>query len=223
MAEWVAKTTRISWSWKTIVFVGVAHGEDLSRKFGEAGYNFISISYKDDDDYKQQVLEEFSKRDTDIHGIMATDLLSKGFDQSDVLIGILARPFQQAIFQPRAAGGVMRTFEGKTQAIWLDHSGNDLRFRDQWDDLCAMRLASSHAWRREASEPSQLEKEKARCPRCVLSIALGHLSTLRAHAGAAIRGDSSRRNARAWRKNNANRKHSAEYKADFYAQSLGLR
>ena len=49
VSEWVAKTHEIfGGPRKTIVFCsGVAHGEDLARKFGEAGYptSFL-ISYK---------------------------------------------------------------------------------------------------------------------------------------------------------------------------------
>jgi hypothetical protein len=32
-------------------------------------------------------------------------------------------------------GRVMRGHEGKEFAIWLDHSGNYLRFRDDWDQV----------------------------------------------------------------------------------------
>ena len=124
VAEWVAKTHEIfGGPRKTIVFCsGVAHGEDLARKFGEAGYNFISISYRDDDDYKGEVLANFDKPDTDIHGIIATDILTKGFDQSDVMIGVSARPFSKSFSSHvQQIGRVMRTHPGKDQAIWLDH------------------------------------------------------------------------------------------------------
>ena len=68
---------------------------DLSKKFAEAGYNFVSISYKDDDAYKREVIEEFSKPDTSINGLIATDILTKGFDVPDVKIGVSARPFSK--------------------------------------------------------------------------------------------------------------------------------
>ena len=47
------------------------------RKFAEAGYNFVSISYQDDDEFKSQAIEDFSRPDTEIHGLIATDLLTK--------------------------------------------------------------------------------------------------------------------------------------------------
>lgn len=124
VGEWVAKTHEIfGRPRKTIVFcAGVAHGEDLSRKFMEAGYNFISISYKDDDEYKRQVLEEFGKPGTEINGIIATDILTKGFDAADICIGISARPFSKSFSSHvQQLGRIMRPHEDKDCVVWLDH------------------------------------------------------------------------------------------------------
>ena len=124
VSEWKAKTTEVfGGPKKTIVFcAGVAHGADLVEKFAEAGYNFISVSYKDDDEYKRQVLEEFAKPDTDIHGLIATDLLTKGFDVADVCVGVSARPFSKSFSaHVQQLGRIMRPHDSKDQAIWLDH------------------------------------------------------------------------------------------------------
>ena len=76
---------------KTIVFSsGVEHGKELARRFQEAGHNFISISYKDDEDHKKSILEEFARPDTTLQGIISTDILTRGFDQTDVEHVILA-------------------------------------------------------------------------------------------------------------------------------------
>lgn len=227
VAEWVAKTHAIfGGPRKTIVFCsGVAHGEDLARKFAEAGYNFVSISYKDDDDYKAQVLAEFDKPDTDIHGIMATDLLTKGFDQSDVMIGVSARPFSKSFSSHvQQIGRIMRPCEGKTQAIWLDHSGNYLRFRDQWDALCSDGVSElDDGAEKPKQEPSDKEKEAAKCPRCG-SLWPSHSDTC-AHCGH-VRQRRSEVVETAGEMfelggNAANKKHSMAYKTDFYAQLLG--
>ena len=70
VSEWVKKTHEIfGGPRKTIVFCsGVAHGEDLQQKFAEAGYNFVSISYRDDEEFKKDVIDDFAKPDTQIHG-----------------------------------------------------------------------------------------------------------------------------------------------------------
>lgn len=170
VAEWVEKTHSIfGGPKKTIVFcAGVAHGEDLSRKFMEAGYNFVSISYKDDDEYKRQVLEEFGKPDTEINGLIATDLLTKGFDAADIFIGISARPFSKSFSSHvQQLGRIMRPHESKDSAVWLDHSGNFVRFRDQWDELYSEGVDQLDDGAEKAKpEPTDKEKEAAKCPKC---------------------------------------------------------
>lgn len=227
VAEWVNKTREVfGGPKKTIVFCsGVAHGADLVQKFAEAGFNFISISYKDDDEYKKQVLEEFSKPDTDIHGLIATDLLTKGFDVTDVCVAVSARPFSKSFSaHVQQLGRIMRPHEDKDQAIWLDHSGNFLRFKDQWDELCADGVtALDDGAEKTKPEPTDKEKEAAKCPKC------GHLwnssSDVCSHCGfvrarkndvVTVAGEMSELGLVPKKE-----KHSAEYKEDFYAQLLG--
>jgi superfamily II DNA or RNA helicase len=138
VSEWIQKTHEVfGGPRKTIVFcAGVAHGADLVQQFAERGYNFVSISYKDDDEFKREAIEDFAKPDTTIHGLIATDILTRGFDVSDVMIGVSARPFSKSLSSHvQQMGRVMRTHDGKDFALWLDHSGNYLRFRSDWDDL----------------------------------------------------------------------------------------
>ena len=116
VAEWEKKTYEVFGKpRKTIVFcAGVAHGQDLVEQFARKGYNFISVSYKDDSEYKQQVIEDFSKPDTEINGLIATDILTRGFDVPDVMIGVSARPFSKSLSSHiQQLGRVMRSYEGK--------------------------------------------------------------------------------------------------------------
>jgi len=122
VTEWIKKTHEIfKGPRKTIVFcAGVAHGADLQKKFAEQGYNFISISYRDDDQYKKDVIADFSKPDTEIHGLIATDILTKGFDVPDVMIGVSARPFSKSLSSHiQQMGRVMRGHPDKKYAVWL--------------------------------------------------------------------------------------------------------
>jgi superfamily II DNA or RNA helicase len=122
VTEWIKKTHDIFGKpEKTIVFCsGVAHGTDLVRKFADQGYNFVSISYKDDDEYKRQVIEDFEKPDSDIIGLVATDVLTKGFDNPLVKIGVSARPFSKSFSSHvQQMGRVMRPSNGKEFALWL--------------------------------------------------------------------------------------------------------
>jgi superfamily II DNA or RNA helicase len=174
VAEWVKKTHEIfGRPRKTIVFCsGVNHGADLAKKFADAGYNFVSISYKDDDQFKADVIEDFAKPDTEINGLIATDILTKGFDVSDVMIGISARPFSKSLSSHiQQMGRVMRGMphapEEKPFAVWLDHSGNYLRFQEDWDDVYNNGVHELDEGREKAKkEKTDKEKKESCCPRC---------------------------------------------------------
>lgn len=170
VSEWVKKTHEIYGKpVKSVVFCsGVDHGRDLEKQFQNAGYNFVSISYKEDDDFKRMTIEEFARPDSTIHGLIATDILTKGFDVPDVMIGVSARPFSKSFSSHvQQLGRVMRPCEGKQFAVWLDHSGNYLRFRDDWDELYhdgVKRLKDGGE--KTKKEPTEREKKQAKCPAC---------------------------------------------------------
>lgn len=174
VTEWIKLTHQIfNRPRKTIVFCsGVNHGTDLMRKFAEQGYNFISISYKDDDEFKKQVIEDFAKPDTEIHGLIATDILTKGFDVPDVMIGVSARPFSKSLSSHiQQMGRVMRSNQenpdDKPYAVWLDHSGNYLRFREDWDEVYENGVHSLDDGKEKTKkEPTEKEKQEAKCPKC---------------------------------------------------------
>jgi superfamily II DNA or RNA helicase len=170
VTEWVKKTHEVfNKPEKTIVFcAGVAHGADLQEKFQAAGYNFLSISYKDDDQFKIDAIAEFAKSDSTIQGLIATDILTKGFDVSDVKIGVSARPFSKSLSSHvQQMGRVMRSHEGKDFALWLDHSGNYLRFREDWDDVYENGVTELDDGREKAKkEPTAKEKSDQKCPKC---------------------------------------------------------
>jgi len=170
VGEWIKKTNEIfGGPRKTIVFsADVDHGMDLAKQFNERGYDFISISYRDDDDYKREVIEDFSKPDTQIHGLIATDILTKGFDVSDVMIGISARPFSKSFSSHvQQMGRVMRGHPGKEFAVWIDHSGNYLRFLDQWDYLYSNGVNElKEGAEKVKKEPSEKLKKECACPKC---------------------------------------------------------
>jgi superfamily II DNA or RNA helicase len=149
----------------------VEHGADLSKKFAEQGYNFISISYKDEDEFKREVIEDFSKPDTEIHGLIATDILTKGFDVPDVMIGVSARPFSKSLSSHvQQMGRVMRGYPDKEFAVWLDHAGNYIRFQEDWEEIYNNGVHELDDAREKAKkEKTDKEKEAAKCPKC------GHL------------------------------------------------
>ena len=168
--EWEKKTHEVFGKpVKTIVFCsGVAHGADLVQKFAERGYNFVSISYKDADEFKQAAIEDFAKPDTEIHGLIATDILTRGFDVPDVMIGVSARPFSKSFSSHiQQMGRVMRGHPGKEFALWLDHSGNYLRFRNEWDEVFESGVQKlSEEGEKAKKEPTEKVKKESKCPSC---------------------------------------------------------
>jgi len=168
--EWVQKTHEIyGQPKKTIVFcAGVEHGKKLVEEFKSAGYNFVSISYKEDDDFKANTIQDFARPDTTIHGLIATDILTRGFDVSDVCIGISARPFSKSFSSHvQQIGRILRPHEGKEFAVLLDHSGNFLRFRNDWDGLYHDGVTELKAGGETVKrEPTEREKKEAKCPKC---------------------------------------------------------
>jgi DNA repair protein RadD len=170
VSEWVKKTHEVfGGPRKTVVFAsGVAHAEDLARKFAEAGYNFVSLSYRDDDEFKAEAIKDFARPDTSIHGLIATDILTKGFDVPDVMIGVSARPFSKSFASHvQQMGRVMRASPGKEFALWLCHSGNYLRFLEDWEDVYANGVSGIDESREKPRrEKTDAEKEAAKCPKC---------------------------------------------------------
>ena len=82
------------------------------------------------------MIEDFSRPDSLINGLVATDILTRGFDVPDVMIGVSARPFSKSFSSHvQQMGRIMRPYDGKDYGLWLDHSGNYLRFRKEWDTL----------------------------------------------------------------------------------------
>jgi superfamily II DNA or RNA helicase len=174
VTEWAKKTREIFGEpRKTVVFAaGVAHGADLAQKFQALGYNFVSLSYKDDEDWKREVIEDFAKPDSKIIGLIACDILTKGFDNEYVQIGVSARPFSKSFSSHvQQMGRVMRANvhnpESKPFAVWLDHSGNYLRFRQDWDELYEDGVNKLEDGKEKAKkELTERQKKESKCPVC---------------------------------------------------------
>lgn len=168
--EWVSKTTAVfGGPRKTIVFcANVAHGIDLAQKFAESGFNFIPISYMSDDDFKKEAIADFATPTTKIHGLIACDILTKGFDVPDVMVGVSARPFAKSFSSHvQQMGRVMRASPGKEFALWMDHSGNYLKFQEDWEDLYYEGVKElKDEGEKTKPELTEKELEQRRCPKC---------------------------------------------------------
>ena len=155
---------------KTICFsAGVAHGESLVQKFQEHGINAVQISYKDTEEYKTEVLEEFAKPDTDIQIVISSDILTRGFDQTDVEHVIIAKPLRKAFsMHVQMVGRGARPHPGKEFCVIQDHANNWLRFADDWDNIYenGTKELDSDQDSKTRKEKTKEEKEASKCPKC---------------------------------------------------------
>ena len=155
---------------KTIVFSsGVAHGAELVKKFAEAGLNFVQVSYKDDEEFKEEVLADFARPDTSIQGVISSDLLTRGFDVTDIEHVILARPLRKSFSSHvQMVGRGARPHESKSFCVVQCNSGNWLRFMEDWDELYVdgAKTLEGDADTKSRKEKKKEEKEAAKCPNC---------------------------------------------------------
>lgn len=155
---------------KTVCFSsGVSHGTDLMSSFNHAGVSAIQLSYKDTEDYKRDVIEEFKKADSSIKMLISSSMLERGFDVPDVEHVILARPLKKSFSShAQMVGRGARSYEGKEFCVIQDHTGNWLRFKDDWDNLFFNGVTDlkTNVDKKPRKEPTQKEKEAAKCPKC---------------------------------------------------------
>jgi superfamily II DNA or RNA helicase len=170
VTEWQNKTEKhFGGPVKTIAFSAtVAHGEELCRQFQAAGYNFQQISYKDGGDADRRALiEEFRKPDSTIHGLVSCEVFTKGFDVPDVMCGISARPYRKSLSSHiQQMGRVMRASPGKEYGLWLDHSGNAMRFYADTEAVFQVGMTELDEGKLEAKtrkEPTERERNEIKC------------------------------------------------------------
>lgn len=148
---------------------GVAHGTELAQKFNESGVNAVQISYKDDDEYKADVLREFAKPDTEIKIVISSDILERGFDQSDIDIVILGKPVKKSFSKfVQMIGRGARPHPDKSFVTIIDHGSNWLRFSDEWESLFhdGVQVLNGAPDAKPKKEPTDIEKTRAKCPKC---------------------------------------------------------
>ena len=170
VTEWQNKTSlHFGGPVKTIVFSAtVDHGEELCKQFRDAGFNFKQISYRDgNDDNRRAIIEEFRKADSEIHGLISCEVFTKGFDVPDVMCGISARPYRKSLSSHiQQMGRVMRASPNKPFGLWLCHSGNVLRFREDVEDIFQHGMTELDDGKLEAKtrkEPTEKERNEIKC------------------------------------------------------------
>lgn len=168
VAEWL----RLGEGRKTIAFgASIAYCEQLAGRFSEAGVRAEVYTSETPDDERAVLLKEFEKVDSDIRLLISVDALAKGFDVQDVGCVIDARPLRKSLstaIQMWGRGLRSSKDTGKTDCILLDHSGNIVRFREDFERVYFdgfVSLDESEKLDRTARE-DESDGAAPQCPAC---------------------------------------------------------
>lgn len=176
VSEWVQKTTQVyGGPVTTLVFASsVAHVEELVRAFGEAGYRFEAITYRDNDPEQRQAKLRAAEEGR-ICGLVSVDALSKGLDIPTVRCMVSARPFANSLAAwIQQLGRGMRIAPEKDSCLLLDHSRNWLRWADEVEDFWERGIDRLHAGTRKKASPRKPREEREHvCRGCKLVLPKG--------------------------------------------------
>ncbi|NEV61655.1 DEAD/DEAH box helicase [Thiorhodococcus minor] len=108
---------------QTLCFAtSIAHSKAIRDDFEAAGVAVAHIDAYSNADERKTIIEGFKTRDIRI--LTSVNVLGIGFDVPDAACLILARPTMSEALHIQQMGRGIRTAEGKTDCIILDHSGN---------------------------------------------------------------------------------------------------
>jgi superfamily II DNA or RNA helicase len=139
----------------------VAYAQSLALEFQKAGFDADHVSGYDTDERRLDVMQKY--KDGRIKILCNCEVLTKGFDHPDIMVGILARPTRSLSLHIQMCGRFIREFEGKRKLI-LDHAGNIERLGFPDDDLPTtldMGEPNTNSDTRDRDEPTPWN-----CPKC---------------------------------------------------------
>jgi superfamily II DNA or RNA helicase len=124
---------------KTIVFGStIKHCQELARQFLDAGVMAAVFTSETTADERKLLLGEYSKPDSTLRVLISVEALAKGFDVPDVGCVVDCRPLRKSLstaIQMWGRGLRSSPATGKTDCLLLDHSGNIIRFTEDYTDI----------------------------------------------------------------------------------------
>jgi DNA repair protein RadD len=121
----VAHYQRICPGVPAVVFcVSVNHAQHVAEEFRRAGYRAYHADGSLEDDVRARILGGLGNGTVDV--VTSCDLISEGTDIPAIGCAILLRPTQSLGLYLQQVGRALRTADGKSRAIILDHVGNVL-------------------------------------------------------------------------------------------------
>lgn len=206
----------------------IAHGAELVEAFSSHGINAIQLASGVEDEFKTDVFKEFSKPDSEIDILVSVDMLSRGFDQTDIEHVILARPIKKSFSTfVQMLGRGARKHGGKSLCVVQDHGHNWLRFSEPFAEYYYNGADSlfGTADKKPMKEPTENEKKESLCPKCGAHwprnadmCVCGYIRQRRNEVEA-VAGEMLELTG-ASEKNTKNKSYSTEYKQEFYSGLL---
>lgn len=157
---------------KTIVFgATIAHCEELCRQFVQSGVMAAVFTAETSKAEREHLLREYRKEDSSLRVLISVEALAKGFDVRDVSCVVDCRPLRKSLstaIQMWGRGLRASPETGKTDCLLLDHSGNILRFQEDFTDFYFNGLAELNAGEKmdKAVRKEPDEDQKKGCPAC---------------------------------------------------------
>lgn len=168
VSEWV----KLAEGRKTIVFgATIAHCEEICRQFNEAGVMAAVFTKNTTATERELLLKEYRKPDSLLRVLISVEALAKGFDVPDVGCVVDCRPLRKSLstaIQMWGRGLRSSPETGKRDCILLDHSGNIIRFQEDFSDIFFNGLDSLDMGEKldKAIRRDPPEKEVVACPSC---------------------------------------------------------
>ncbi len=157
---------------KTIVFGStIKHCEELCRQFSEVGVMAALFTSETSPGEREALLGEFRKPDSSLRVLISVEALAKGFDVPDVGCVVDCRPLRKSLstaIQMWGRGLRSSPETGKQNCILLDHSGNIVRFADDFSNVYFNGLEALDSGEKldKAIRRDPEEKKGKPCPSC---------------------------------------------------------
>lgn len=167
VTEWV----KFGENRKTIVFgATIAHCEEMAKQFNAAGVRAATFTSHTEQAERDVLLDEYRKRDSQLRVLVSVEALAKGFDVPDVGCVVDCRPLRKSLstaIQMWGRGLRASPSTGKEDCLLLDHSGNFIRFAQDYEDIYYNGLANLDTGEKlDKAIRRDEEKEPAACPKC---------------------------------------------------------
>jgi hypothetical protein len=167
----VAEWCKFGENRKTIVFgATIAHCEEMAKQFLAAGICAQVFTSHTTDTERKALLKEYRKPDSEIRVLISVEALAKGFDVRDVGCVVDCRPLRKSLstaIQMWGRGLRASPETGKVDCLLLDHSGNILRFAEDYTNIFYNGLDALDAGEKLDKVAREEPKDKAKgCPGC---------------------------------------------------------